>query len=71
MWVHINSNSRKRLDKEIWRRKNPALRYGVAYGEEDIDYALKTIDKVRPYLETLEKEMIPQLKQFIEKSKNL
>ena len=58
------------LDKDIWRSKNPALRYGVAYGEEDISYALETQSKVRPYLKSLENEMIPQLKEFIKKTKN-
>ena len=61
----------KGLDKEIWRNKNPALYYGVAYGEKDIPYALETLNKVKPYLENLENEMVPQLKEFIQKTKKI
>ena len=59
------------LDKEIWREKNPAFKYGVAYGEDDIQYALDTMDKVRPYLEQLEKETEDQLIKFIDLTKSL
>lgn len=59
------------LDKEIWRAKNPAFKYGVAYGEDDIQYALDTMDKVRPYLEKLEKETEDQLIKFIDLTKSL
>lgn len=59
------------IDKDQWRSKNPAMKYGIAYGEDDIDYALSTIDKVRPYLQELEQESKQQLITFINKSKNI
>ena len=59
------------IDKDLWRSKNPAMKYGIAYGEDDIDYALSTIDKVRPYLQELEQESKQQLITFINKSKNI
>jgi hypothetical protein len=59
------------LDKEIWRAKNPAFKYGIAYGEDDIQYALDTMYKVRPYLEKLEEETKDQLIKFINLTQSL
>lgn len=50
------------------RSKNiniPYLKYGTAYGLEDLDRANKTRRKLRPYLEELEKENITNAEKFI------
>lgn len=52
-------------DKEKVKNGNPLLKYGVAFGFEDIDYAEKTINNVRENLIEEEKKSIESVEQFI------
>lgn len=39
------------VSKEEWQNKQPLLKYGVAYGFDDIEWAISTAHLVRPHLE--------------------
>tara|TARA_B100000424_G_C22937006_1_gene498573 strand:- start:775 stop:2448 length:1674 start_codon:yes stop_codon:yes gene_type:complete len=51
--------------KEEYKRKFPLCKYGVAWGLDDIQWAIDTKDKVRPHLEDMEKESDDLLDEFI------
>tara|TARA_R110002167_G_scaffold327385_4_gene533685 strand:- start:459 stop:1502 length:1044 start_codon:yes stop_codon:yes gene_type:complete len=54
------------MSKEDWRRLNPGLKYGVAYGEDDVDFAKETSGVfLREYFENLDRETDTQLNTFI------
>ena len=45
---------------------NPGLKYGVAYGEDDVDFAKETSGVfLREYFENLDRETDTQLNTFI------
>ncbi len=48
-----------------WRTSHLMNRYGIAYGIEDIPYALETQSLVLPHMEYLERESERQLDQFL------
>lgn len=59
----------KGVDKENWRPEEE-LRYGIAYGFDDLDYANKTKKYVYSSLKKQEKESIISVKKFIVKCEN-
>ncbi|WP_440108037.1 hypothetical protein [Acidovorax sp. BL-A-41-H1] len=52
------------LTKEQWQPIE-GLRYGVAYGNEDIHWAINSREKVLPYLKSKEEENKESVKRFI------
>ncbi len=58
-----------RTTPEEWRERNRPLRYGIAYGLEDIGHAVDTIHLVKDNMEEILAESIEQTKAFIRKSK--
>jgi hypothetical protein len=59
------------MSKEDWHNKYPAHKYGIAYGADDVIFALATQSKVIPNLQEMEKETLTQAKAFIERAKGL
>jgi hypothetical protein len=57
--------------KEEWHVKFPYFKYGIAYGEDDIEYAINTQNLVRSNLIELEKKSIEQTKKLVMDCKNL
>lgn len=57
------------LSAKTWREMFPYFQYGVAYGENDLEYARDTVQFVPEYLSELEKVSMSQTKTFIEKTK--
>ncbi|HCK99404.1 MAG TPA: hypothetical protein DHW42_04780 [Candidatus Marinimicrobia bacterium] len=51
-----------------WIEMSPTRKYGIAYGEENIDHAIRTMHKVKPNLESVENRSIKQLEDFIIKT---
>ena len=49
-----------------YNEKTPHVKYGVAYGFEEIEYAKETLHLMRPNLEELERKSIETIKSFIE-----
>jgi hypothetical protein len=56
--------------KEEWIQKLPMMKYGVAWGLEDVDWAVQTKDKVREHLLELEKESNQMIDDFIQNTTN-
>jgi len=54
------------LSKESWCSSIPALKYGVAYGFNDIQWAVSTQHLVKPHLEELGKKNYESFLNFIE-----
>ena len=52
--------------RQDWVAKNPALQFGVAYGEDDIAHARATQKLVLGHLNSLENESLESVKRFIE-----
>jgi hypothetical protein len=52
--------------REEWSVKNPALLYGVAYGEADIEHAYATQSLVAGHLKCLEQDSIDSIRRFVE-----
>ena len=48
-----------------YKEKTPYVKYGVAYGFEELEYAEKTLHLMRPNLEELEKKSIDTIDNFI------
>jgi hypothetical protein len=48
-----------------WRSRFPYFKYGIAYGEDNLDYARNTLGLVRQHMEFLENESISLTKNFI------
>lgn len=55
----------RKTSKEEWISKLPINKYGIAWGLEDIEWAVQTKDKVRDYLIEFEKECDELLDEFI------
>lgn len=51
--------------KSDYKEKTPSVRYGVAYGFEEIDYAEKTLKQMRTNLESIEVECLQTVKNFV------
>ena len=56
------------LSKEAWRPE-PERRYGIAYGEDDIEFAISTRNLLLEELDRQEAENLETVKLFIEKTK--
>lgn len=54
--------------KEEWVENHPISKYGIAYGVDDIEHAIKTMDKVGDYFKELEQNSILSTKSFVDKS---
>jgi len=54
------------LSKESWRSSIPAFKYGVAYGFNDIEWAVSTQHLIKPHLEELSKKNYESFLNFIE-----
>ena len=52
------------LSKEQWQPVEE-LRYGISYGNNDIQWAINTREKVLPYLKTKEMENNESVKKLI------
>lgn len=57
--------------KEQWRENLPVMKYGIAYGLDDIPWAISTLDKLKNNLSDLESESLNTIKNFISIVKNL
>jgi hypothetical protein len=55
--------------RQDWVNNHPIGKYGVAYGEEDIEHARSTQHKLRNYFDELEEKSKEEVIQFIQKSK--
>lgn len=53
------------ISKEEWRGKAGFMKYGIAYGFDDIDYAIETRNLLREYLIQEEHKSNRQLEEFI------
>ncbi len=58
------------LSAEEWIAKSETRKYGIAYGEENIDHAVATLEKVKPHLKNLEAKSYENVKDFILKTQN-
>jgi hypothetical protein len=56
------------ISAEEWLGYSKTRKYGIAYGEENIEHAIMTMDKVRFHLESLETEFYRNVKNFIVKT---
>ena len=54
--------------KEEYKNKFPLCKFGVAWGLDDIQWAIDTKDKVRPHLKEMEKEADDLIDAFIERT---
>ena len=52
--------------KDEYRDKSPLRKFGVAWGLDDIQWAIDTKDKVRPHLKEMENEADTLINKFIE-----
>jgi len=59
------------VSAEEWHNKFPYFKYGIAYGNEDLPYALATNKLLKPELLKLEAETLELTKQFIKKAYEL
>lgn len=57
-------------NRDVWEEKNPAGRFGVAYGTENIEHAINTMHKLRLYFEHTKEESIASIKNFVISSKS-
>lgn len=53
------------LTKEEWRLGFPTLKYGIAYGEDDLDWAITTLPLVNDMVSDLKQQSLNQTKDFI------
>ena len=60
----------KNLTKDEWRNKVWGMKYGIAYGVDDIEYAEETKSLVRSHIIELGKSSIDSVRNFIKVSKN-
>jgi hypothetical protein len=58
------------LDAKAWHEQFTYFKYGIAYGLNDIEYALSTQHLVRGHLLQLETETIEQTRRFIKSVKD-
>jgi hypothetical protein len=58
------------VSKEEWIEKMPLMRYGIAYGFDDINWAIETQKLVFDNIEKLEKESIKSINDFFKIIKN-
>lgn len=54
------------VDKEDWKSLLPTMKYGIAYGFEDLPHARSTKTKVRDYMQELDALSLDEVKAFIE-----
>lgn len=59
------------VDADAWHNGFPYFKYGIAYGYNDIPYALLTRHLLKDELLKIEAETIEQTKEFISKAKTL
>jgi len=57
-----------RFTLEEYYNSSPFHKNGIAYGEDEIEHAVKTMKNVRPFLEEFELKSYKQLEQFILKT---
>jgi len=53
------------FSKEEWIDNHKFLKYGIAYGYEDIQHAIETKDLIRPYLKELEENALKTVHDFV------
>ena len=53
------------FSKEEWTDNHKFLKYGIAYGYEDIQHAIETKDLIRPYLKELEENALKTVHDFV------
>lgn len=54
------------LNKTKWREGFPTLKYGIAYGEEDLEWAITTLPLVKGLVEDLKQQSLVQTQVFID-----
>jgi hypothetical protein len=59
------------VSKEQWRDNAIYLKYGIAYGCDDLDYAIQTRPLIKDYLRLYELKSDLQVKMFIEFCKSM
>lgn len=59
------------VSPQEWHDGYPYFKYGIAYGEGDIEYAKETLHLLKPELIRIEKESIELTKAFIKRAKEL
>lgn len=55
------------LSKEEWKKQLPVAKYGVAYGFDDIEWAMSTVNDLRNMLIQMEQDNATQVNNFIDK----
>jgi hypothetical protein len=59
------------LTRHDWLRSvGDAFRYGIAYGFEEIDYALSTMDRVNDHLRLLASKQEGNVREFVKDARN-
>jgi hypothetical protein len=53
------------VEKSVWRKGFPTLKYGIAYGEKDMDWAISTLPLVQSLVKDLKKQSLDQTQTFI------
>lgn len=53
-----------------WMSLSETRKFGIAYGEENIEHAVETMHLVRPQLKNLEQQFLNNVKNFIEHTQN-
>ena len=56
--------------RDEWVSTHPISKYGIAYGMDDIDHAIKTQSGVKDYFDQLEITSLESVKFFVDASKN-
>lgn len=56
------------ISEEEWISMSKTRTYGIAYGEENIEHAVVTMDKVRQHLESLEVDFFQSVNNFVIKT---
>lgn len=59
------------VSKEQWRDNAIYLKYGIAYGWDDLDYAIQTRPFIKYYLREYEHRSDKQVREFIQFCKNI
>lgn len=53
------------MTPEEFRSQHPAYKYGIAYGDDDLEYARETRHLLRPYLNELDEQQKVSVKEFL------
>ncbi len=59
------------ISKNEWQQKAPTLNFGVAYGKDDVQWALDTMHLVKDHLRNIEQSSKSTIEVFIDNCSNL